>query len=200
MTSPPPSTPKRKLRWYQFSLRTLLIFVTLFGIACSWFAVKIRQAKRQDNAVLELRKMGFLVRYDYQNTNPFISDSEAEAESVSSSPSWLRKKFGKPFFDNVIMIDGHTNTDKDLNIFKEFNQLKFLSLENSIITKDRLEYISGLTHLEYLYLSHSTITDDSLYYLKRLHNLKTLNVVGTDVSESGIEDLQKELPNIEVDK
>jgi len=29
------------LRWYQFSLRTLLVFVTLCAMACSWLGVKI---------------------------------------------------------------------------------------------------------------------------------------------------------------
>jgi hypothetical protein len=38
---------KRKLRWNQFSLRSLLIFVTVFAFACSWLSVKRQQAKRQ---------------------------------------------------------------------------------------------------------------------------------------------------------
>jgi hypothetical protein len=47
---------KRKLRWYQFSLRSLLIFITLFGVACSWFAVKMGQAKRQREAIETLKR------------------------------------------------------------------------------------------------------------------------------------------------
>jgi hypothetical protein len=42
MASPSESVEKpvkRKLRWYQYSLRTLLIVVTLFAVACSWSAV-----------------------------------------------------------------------------------------------------------------------------------------------------------------
>jgi hypothetical protein len=34
-----PANPKPKRRWYQYSLRTLLICVTLFAVACSWFAI-----------------------------------------------------------------------------------------------------------------------------------------------------------------
>lgn len=55
-------------RRYQFSLRTLLIIVTLFAVACSWFAVKMRQAKKQKEAVEAILKWGNNARiyYDWQ--------------------------------------------------------------------------------------------------------------------------------------
>jgi hypothetical protein len=43
MNDSPP--PKSRLRWYQFRLRTLLVFVLLCAAASSWFAVKWRRAK-----------------------------------------------------------------------------------------------------------------------------------------------------------
>lgn len=54
-----------KRRWYQFSLRTLLIFVTLFAISCSWFAVKLQQARRQREAVEKIRKWSDYVEIIY---------------------------------------------------------------------------------------------------------------------------------------
>jgi hypothetical protein len=60
------STPKRKLRWYQFSLRTLLIGVTLVACACSWLAVKMQQARRQKEAVEAIGKAGGAIRYENQ--------------------------------------------------------------------------------------------------------------------------------------
>ncbi len=54
----PVNSPPR-LRWYQFRLRSLLLFVTLVAVFCSWYAVKKRQADRQKAAVDELRRHGY---------------------------------------------------------------------------------------------------------------------------------------------
>jgi hypothetical protein len=35
--------PKRKRRWFQFSLRTLLIFVLICAIPCAWRGRKIER-------------------------------------------------------------------------------------------------------------------------------------------------------------
>jgi hypothetical protein len=35
--------PNRKRRWFQFSLRTLLIFTALVAIACGWLGSKIER-------------------------------------------------------------------------------------------------------------------------------------------------------------
>ena len=60
-----PAKAKQKLRWYQFSLRSLFILTFLVAIASSWFAVKMGQAKRQKEAVEALLKLGGSVKYDY---------------------------------------------------------------------------------------------------------------------------------------
>ena len=49
--------PKPGLRWYQYSLRTLLVVVTLFAIACSWFGGKLQAARRQREAVAVIEKV-----------------------------------------------------------------------------------------------------------------------------------------------
>ena len=58
---------KTQRRWFQYSLRTLLIVVTLFAVLCSWFAVKMQQAKRQREAVVALRNRRARVLYRLGN-------------------------------------------------------------------------------------------------------------------------------------
>ena len=44
---PQAAVPQPRLRWYQYSLRSLLIVVTLFAILCSLLAAAIPEWKRQ---------------------------------------------------------------------------------------------------------------------------------------------------------
>jgi hypothetical protein len=64
-------SPKRRRRFLQFSVRTLLVFVLLVSIGMSWFAVKMQKARRQREAVEAIVKAGRLVAYDYQYRGPF---------------------------------------------------------------------------------------------------------------------------------
>lgn len=56
----------QKLRWYQFSLRSLLIFVTLVAFACSWFAVRLTRACSQERAVKRLLELKAEILYDHE--------------------------------------------------------------------------------------------------------------------------------------
>jgi MFS-type transporter involved in bile tolerance (Atg22 family) len=47
--------PKNALAWYQYTLRRLLIYVSLFAILCSWFGVKLDQARKQKKAVSNIK-------------------------------------------------------------------------------------------------------------------------------------------------
>jgi hypothetical protein len=44
-------TTRPKRRWFQYSLRTLLVFMVLASIPMSWLAVKMQQARRQREAL-----------------------------------------------------------------------------------------------------------------------------------------------------
>ena len=62
-----PTKPKR--RWYQFSLRALLVFVAMCAIACSWFAVEMHQAAKRRAAIAEIIKLDGAVLY-YDTADP----------------------------------------------------------------------------------------------------------------------------------
>src|SRR5208282_2405442 len=97
------STPKPKLRWFQFSLRTLLVFVTLCAIPCSWLAIVVQQAKRERAAVATIEKLGGRVVW----TNPI-------------GPVWLRSVLGNDFGRSVekVYLQDPQVTDADLEPLK----------------------------------------------------------------------------------
>ena len=52
-----PAVPKPRLRWFQFSVRTLLVVVTFAAIPCSWLAVRMEQARQKRQAAAEIDRV-----------------------------------------------------------------------------------------------------------------------------------------------
>ena len=180
---------KRKLRWYQFSLRTLLIFVTLFAVACSWVAVKMGQAKRQREAIEAIRKAGGFVWY-------------AEGD-YSLNRTWGVDVLGVDFYANVegASFDHRTNNpDETLKTITPylvtFKTLTFLDLDKNPVTDKSIPVLLQLKNLDSLQLGGSTITDDGLAQLKDLPNLRRLSLVYADqITDEGIMHL-KQFPKL----
>jgi hypothetical protein len=204
------ANPKSKRRWHQYSLRTLMIVVTLFAVACSWFAVKLQQAKRQKEAVEAIRKYGGDIFYDndkYDNYGRFYPQA--------ISHSGLYKILGNDFFANVNLVKIRYYPKADLKSIAEFSHLKMLWIEGSRINDDGLEDLrffiqlkslcladaeftnSGLKHLKELpqlkelYLQKNAITDDGLKYLQDLPQLQLLCLDKTEITDNGLNYLKK---------
>src|SRR5262245_15433970 len=109
--------PKR--RWSRFSLRTLLVLVSIASAGFGWLGVKVRQAQQQREAVKAIQNLGALeVRYDYQMT----PDGKFDNVTLPPGPVWLRKLLGDDAFANVVLVilaDSEV-TDADLILLHEF--------------------------------------------------------------------------------
>jgi hypothetical protein len=188
----------RKLRWYQFSLRSLLVAVTLFGIACSWFAVKMGQANRQKKAVEALLKSGGIVYYDYQyDDSGSLSKAFFVGKATPPGPTWLRQWLGDDFVTNAVNLLPERITDADLEHLKDLPRLKAISLHSSKITDDGLKRIKALGQLETLDLQSTEITDAGLETLKEFPALKWLSLFNTKITDAGLKKLQG-LTNLQV--
>lgn len=205
--------PKLRCRWYQYSLRTLLISVTLFAIACSWFTVKMQQARKQREAVDALLKINCKIYYD------FVFDGDWKINPQPPCLAWLRNLLGIDFFSNVnfVMSDFDMTdadmdyiksmtklqklwlldirvTDAGLESLKELKQLRELILLGGLHSGDQItdagwEHIKGLNQLQSLYLGLSRITDTGLECLKGLSQLQTLYIGNTQATDTGLEHL-----------
>ena len=82
------TTAKPKLRWFQFSLRTLLVIVTLCAVLCSWLAVRMQQAKRERKAAAAIEDACGQVGW-----------------SEPSGPAWLRTLLGDDLFHHVDSVE-----------------------------------------------------------------------------------------------
>jgi hypothetical protein len=174
------TNPKPKLRCWQFSLRALLVFVTLCAILCSWLAVKKQEARRQQKAAEEIGDRGGLVGL-----------------SEPSGPQWLRNLLGNDLFFSVelVSLTSMGVTDEDLEHLRGLKQLKCLYLGDNKITDAGLEHLRGLKQLKWLYLNDTKISDAGLERLIGLGQLQLLVLSNTQVTDSGIDKFQKALPN-----
>ena len=99
--------PKAKRRWYQYSLRSLVIVMVLLCFLFAWVGVKIRQAEKQKEIVAWVRKNGGGVGYDYE----YDANGYYLPDAKPPGPDWLREWIGIHYFCNIqaVMFRGGIN-------------------------------------------------------------------------------------------
>jgi len=169
------SNPRR--RWYQFSLRTLLIAMAVLSVLLGLWMLSIARAERQRRAVRAVDRLGGSARY----------------ANVPVGESWLitqlrKTSIPRDYFDPVVEISlGNTQcSDADLRQFSRLSKLQYLQLNNTEVTDAGLLHISGLTKLERLELAHTSVTSSGLAHLQRLDALTRLGLARTQVSDEGL--------------
>ncbi|MEN6451088.1 MAG: hypothetical protein ABFC96_11405 [Thermoguttaceae bacterium] len=195
---PKPPTPKR--RWYQYSLRSLMIFGTLCAFACSWFAVKRQQAETQRQAVEALAFSDdrlCLVKYDYE-----VDDKGHWIRCESPpAPDWLLKLLGRDFFATVVEVSNSEmsaegNGFRGNNIREQIGKLtrlRKLRLYRSNATDADLLHLHDLAQLRELSLFNAQITDAGLRQLTAFPQLQVLAVGSreNDITDRGLETLKR---------
>jgi len=182
----PAKMPRRRL--YQFSLRALLIFVTLAGCGFGWLGWRIREAREQQAAVAAIQKLGGYVTYDYQI--PYSGTYELRTEP--RAPVWLRAVLGDDFFRTVKAVSfyGTSATDSDLECLKPFSELASLCLSPNM-TDAGLCSVKRLPGLEDLTLCGTNITDEGLKHLAEFPRLGFLSFYNARLTEAGVEQLKR---------
>jgi hypothetical protein len=174
MIDPPEADlPKRKRRWFQFSLRTLLLFVLICAIGCAWLAQKMKQKRIEIEATDAILKYGGTAFYEYQ----FDKDGQFATHGKPAGPVWLRS----------LIVD---------NFVCEVTAVQF-AVGREIKTGG-LEELSRLPKLTKLDLIGTRIDDAGLDRLKGLTQLRDLWVESTKVTDPGVKDLQEALPNCRI--
>jgi len=190
--------PKSRRRWYQYSLRTLLIVVTLAGCGFGWLGWKVREARQQQSAVAVIEKLGGRVIYDYG----FDSQGNELPTATPPGPAWLRSLVGDDCFRCVccVYLDITPGKSADLQYLKCFTHLNNLEISDTQAADGGLEYLKGLAELGYLRIRGPQVTDAVLEHLKCLTQLKLLTLDGTQVTDAGLANLQQALPGCEIDR
>jgi hypothetical protein len=215
---------KPKRRWFQISLRTLLILVTLASCVFGWLGLKAKQAREQRSAVAKILELKGDVYYDYQHDGPYDPDF---LRTPPPGPAWVRAIMGDEIFTSVTGVrfsDLPQNAigDNQLSILAKLHKLQSVGLRNARISSAGLkhlrglsylqdlnlfntdvgdaglEHLQGLTNLRRLRLDNTLVTDAGLIHLHGLTQLRYLYLHRTQVTEAGAQELQRALPDLEI--
>ena len=169
-------------RWqFQFTIRTLLVLPPVVAVTCSWLAVEMQRAKRQQEAVVVIRKAAGDVRYDDQEC----------FKAPPPGPAWLRNLMGDDFFVDVTWAGlGRDFDDSGLETFEALPRLVGLFMADTKISDAGLVHSKGLTRLQQLHLQFTKIGDSGLTNVEGLSQLQVLVLLGTQVGDAGLQHLQ----------
>ncbi len=145
-------SPKRKRRWFQFSLRSLMIFTAIFAVLFGWLGSRFEQKRRQRAAAEAIVKAGGQVNYDYGRVE---GKPGYWKPAEPFGPAWLRTILGENFFSEVDLIYCITAAEN----LKEFPQLRSLRLLSWGITDEAVESLKTLSELRDLGLIDTKLSD-----------------------------------------
>ena len=181
------ATPHR--RWYQFSLRALMVLVVVVAVPCGWLKWKLDHKQRERAALAEVGRVGGNFNYDWQYGG----------QSGPAGPAWLRKFLGDDFFSSVVLlqIGGYHITDDWLVHLESLPGVVHVYLKCDRITDAGLGHLRGLK-LRELSIGGSKVTDAGLVHLRGQTGLEYLNLSDTAVTDAGAANLQQALPNCRI--
>src|SRR6185436_7599181 len=166
------SVPPRS-RWYQFSLRTMLVGVTLMCVGPGGYLVyQQRLAKREEDAVKILGQL--------------------PANQLYTRPDWLRTLLARRTAGHVVGVGlrSRETQDTDLPPLAELSELVWLDLTDTKVTDQGLVHLTGLTKLKQLRLDETQVSDAGLVHLAKLKRLTMVNLYRTEVTDEGVKKLQ----------
>jgi hypothetical protein len=159
-------------RRVQFGLRTMLVFVTLCAVVCSWLAVRIKQARRQAEVIAAIEK---------------YAEVDATYHWEGDYHDWRFGDVRPPAPEPLGKLLG-------FNFFADITSLRLLGR----FTDERLADVAVLTRVKSLELVSDNVTDAGLSHLAGLRNLRELRLVNTKVTEEGVKKLKQLFPTCKI--
>ena len=187
-------TTRLRLR---FSMRSLLIAVTILCMVLAW---RLHRAKQQREAVKAIRDAGGWVYYDYHHFDPETGSFAVQAEPWE--PVWLRDLVGVDFSHDVTAVNmafheelgqrwDNKQSPRDIGAqLAHLPRLRFLGLSEHSVDDAGMYYVGGLKELEVLlYWDAPGITDVGAAHLRDMPRLRHLGMGSSDIGDSGLKSL-----------
>jgi hypothetical protein len=172
--------------WPRFTLRVLLVFVTLIGIGLGYWTHRAREQRR---IVKHIRETSGDVAYDWQ---PHLTPQHGTVRSPV--PAWLLDRLGEDFFHSVDRA--YVGNEVDLAQVGRLTHLRSLQIGKSDLTDSELGHVIRLRRLKELiahqdqlnpeYGGTTKITDRSLILLAEMPRLEQVLLDGDRFTAAGL--------------
>ena len=159
-----------------------MLLLLLVSIGMSWFATKMRAARRQRDAAAAIGKSGGWVAYYRESDEAIPSYTQP-----LPGPLWLRRLLGDDFFATV--TDAFVTSDGDFKYLEQLDQLKQLRCGLDV-TEAGLAHLKDLRQLRKLDLMGRRVAGVEFEHVAVLTQLEDLNLGGTDAGDAELERLQ----------
>ena len=116
------SHEKPKRRWFQFSLRTLLIVVTVSAASLGWVGWKLEQGRRERAAIAWVEEMSGSVGFDFQEEK-----------------GWWKEWTGKWFGGSVRKVYLNDRPVSNLSPLARLKGLKWLDLTSTQASAEQVQ-------------------------------------------------------------
>jgi Leucine-rich repeat (LRR) protein len=178
------NAPSSQRRWFRFSLRTLMLVMTVLGCGLGWVMGERAKIQRHIRA-MEDRKCA---------VGSYLWSKAIHSKNVKPDhPAWARWLFGDIWLGDIEAVLYYPNSESDFDLadqemvhLREFPNLRILDLCQSHVTDLGLANLSGLKKLERLTLYESKITDTGLQNIVGLKSLEDLDLQHTSISDVGL--------------
>jgi hypothetical protein len=172
---------KPKRRWLRFSLRTLLIAMTLLTVVLGY---RLNQIQRRHQAVAVIRSMGGQVVYNY--------DFDSPADRSDKWVRWLQEFMGSRSAKvQTIILNGKAFDDQFMREYiSRFPRFYYLQLFHVSVTDEGLAQVKRNEDLSLVDLWDLPITEAGVMQLKSLKRLKRLRLYDIPITEAGFVELK----------
>jgi hypothetical protein len=222
MTTAPATTPKPRRRWLQYSLRTMMVLVLVFGVGFGWLAFQVQRTQVEQKAATAIEELGGWVEFrpasgddlsgyvtgvqlgDTQVTDTGLAHLRGLTQlrwlylhNTQVSDAGLAHLGGLTQLVNLD-LDNAQVSDLGLVHLRGLTNIRILSLNNTQVSDAGLLHLRGLTQLQALGLARTQVSDAGLEYLRGLTQLRHLFLNNTRVTDASVAELQKALPNCDI--
>ncbi|PQO36584.1 leucine-rich repeat domain-containing protein [Blastopirellula marina] len=193
--------PKPRRRWLSFSLRALLVLMTILCVFLGWIGPRWLEMTREEAAVKKILEQHGWAHYDYQE-EALLSPTPP----TPNGPYLLRYLFGDHIFSRVVSVGLRHQDEQDestrpnpnqlVSVLPNLKHVRWMWFEHSYpLQEETLQCLLNYNQLETLTLDDSGISADQLARFAVIDSITHISLTGEDASDAHLAKLSQ-FPNL----